>query len=181
MAKREQSKNELLVIQSVDLIEYYNRNVTPLNNKFKPMAINQTTGLCPFHIDTDPSLHVWKKKNIFHCFGCGFGGDVVKTHMQLRRQHHGESITIEKAVRQLAEMFGIELDEETGHIVVSPFERAKQMMLQKDTYVIPKGQMSIAEFRESNNKVKRSKLPLKVKIQNFEHLDLVASIVLGSK
>lgn len=178
---RAQSNNELLVISKIDLIEYYNKNVVPLSEKFKPMAINQVTGLCPFHIDTDPSLHVWKKKNIYHCFGCGFGGDVVKTHMQLRRQHYSENITVEKAVRQLAEMFNIELDEETGDLVLSPFDRAKQLMFDKNTYTIPKGEMSLAEFRQLNNKVKRSNVSTKVKLANFEQLDLVASVTMSNQ
>ena len=34
-------------------------------------------GLCPFHIDTNPSLVVYPSKQSFHCFGCGESGDVI--------------------------------------------------------------------------------------------------------
>jgi hypothetical protein len=145
------------------------------------MSPGNNTGLCPFHKDTDPSFHDWKKKGIFHCFGCGFGGDVVATHMQLRRQYFSESLKVEKAVEQLAALFKIELDVDTGFVVQSPFDRAKSLMFDKKTYVIPRDTLSLAEFRKNNNKVKRSTLPLNVKVQNFEMLDLVASVALSNQ
>jgi DNA primase len=35
-------------------------------------------GLCPFHEDTTPSLTVNPKENLWNCFGCGAGGDVIR-------------------------------------------------------------------------------------------------------
>jgi DNA primase len=145
------------------------------------MSLENNTGLCPFHEDTDPSFHMWKKKDIFHCFGCGFGGDVVKTHNQLRRQYFGENLSVEKTINQLAQIFDIELDIDDGFTVLSVFERARMLMLDKNTYNIPKDVMSIAEFRQLNNKVRRSSVPIKAKIANFEHLDLIAAITLSNQ
>jgi len=34
-------------------------------------------GLCPFHEEKDPSLTVNPKTNLYHCFGCNAGGDVI--------------------------------------------------------------------------------------------------------
>ena len=35
-------------------------------------------GLCPFHDDTNPSLSVNPSTNLWQCFGCGAGGDVIR-------------------------------------------------------------------------------------------------------
>lgn len=40
-------------------------------------AGKEHTGLCPFHADKTPSLSVNEDKAVFHCFGCGAGGDVI--------------------------------------------------------------------------------------------------------
>lgn len=183
MSKRERSQNEILVLKGVNLVDYYNTLIVPLGKasgrNFQPMSESRNSGLCPVHTtDTDPSFHWWKAKNIFHCFGCGFSGDVIRTHIQIRRQYYGENLTVQQAVAQLAGIFGIELVAE-GDVVKSPFERAREVLFDKSQYKVPKGQFSLAEFRELNYKVKSSNYPLDVKLQNYEHLDLVASVALS--
>ena len=58
-------------------------------------------GLCPFHADKDPSFTVSEEKQIFHCFGCGQGGNIFSFLMQ----YH--SIGFPEAVRMLAQKQGI--------------------------------------------------------------------------
>ena len=51
-------------------------------------------GLCPFHGEKTPSFSVHSEKQIFHCFGCGVGGDVFKFVMLIEQVSFPESIKI---------------------------------------------------------------------------------------
>ena len=60
-------------------------------------------GLCPFHAEKTPSFMVNPKKGIFHCFGCGVGGDVFGF---LMRQ---DKLSFPEVVRALAKQAGLAL------------------------------------------------------------------------
>jgi DNA primase len=62
-------------------------------------------GLCPFHGEKTPSFQVNGDKGVFHCFGCGVGGDVIK-FVELY-----DKITFPEAVRQLAARVGMTVPE----------------------------------------------------------------------
>jgi DNA primase len=52
------------------------------------------TGLCPFHAEKSPSFAVHPTKQIYHCFGCGVGGDVFKFVMEMEKCSFPESIRV---------------------------------------------------------------------------------------
>lgn len=61
------------------------------------------SGLCPFHKEKSPSFYVSPDKQIFHCFGCGEGGDVIGFTKKI------ENITFKEAIEMLAERSNISL------------------------------------------------------------------------
>ena len=58
-------------------------------------------GLCPFHSEKTPSFTVSSEKRIYHCFGCGAGGNVFKFVMEV------QNISFVDAVQQFAESAGV--------------------------------------------------------------------------
>ncbi len=78
--------------------------------------------LCPFHNEKTPSFVVNPDKQIFHCFGCGAGGNVIGF---LTRQEHME---FPEAVRFLAERAGVEVPE-TSTAAEHPSRRQAEEIL----------------------------------------------------
>ncbi|MFC3966194.1 DNA primase [Nocardia jiangsuensis] len=65
-------------------------------------------GLCPFHDEKSPSFHVRPHLGLFHCFGCGEGGDVYAFLQKI------EHIGFVEAVEQMADRLGYRIDYEGG-------------------------------------------------------------------
>jgi DNA primase catalytic core len=60
-------------------------------------------GLCPFHAEKTPSFTVNPERQVWHCFGCGKGGDAFAWLMEL------DKVTFPEALQSLADRAGIEL------------------------------------------------------------------------
>lgn len=65
---------------------------------------NYYSGLCPFHSEKKPSFYVSPEKQIFKCFGCNEGGDVIKFLMKI------ENLNYHEALQKLKEDYGLEID-----------------------------------------------------------------------
>ncbi len=61
------------------------------------------TGLCPFHAEKTPSFSVSPSKGVFHCFGCGAGGDAITFLREI------EHLSFAEAVERLAKEAGVSL------------------------------------------------------------------------
>ena len=70
---------------------------------FLKKAGKDYAGLCPFHAEKTPSFTVSPEKQIFHCFGCGVGGNVFTFLMKY------EGVSFPEAVEALARQAGINL------------------------------------------------------------------------
>ena len=90
----------------IDIVEVVSSNL-PL----KRSGVNNQ-GLCPFHQEKSPSFNVNTARQIFHCFGCGVGGNVFSFLMRM------EGLSFPDAVKRLGEKVGVEVAEEE----VSPAE-----------------------------------------------------------
>lgn len=107
----EEKINEIRqAVDIVDLISDYMQLKKQGRNYF---------GLCPFHGENTPSFSVSPDKQIFHCFGCGAGGNVFSFLMEL------ESLSFQEAAIKLAEKAKIELE-------ISSSNFSKETSISKD-------------------------------------------------
>src|SRR4051812_29349325 len=67
---------------------------------------NRLQGLCPFHEERSPSFGIDPVKKVYHCFGCGAGGDVFRFVQET------EGVDFQGALELLADRYAVELEVE---------------------------------------------------------------------
>jgi len=82
---------------------------------------------CPFHGEKTPSFVVSPSKQIYHCFGCGVGGDSIKFVMEM------EKLTYPEAIEKLASMFNFSLNYTKGS---SDYSDAKRVLESIQTWYV---------------------------------------------
>ena len=85
---------------------------------------NSYMACCPFHHEKTPSFHVNRDKQMYHCFGCGVGGNVITFIMEY------ENFSFPEALKMLAERAGVNLPEQ--HFSKEQRQRENYKVLLKD-------------------------------------------------
>ncbi len=81
-------------------------------------------GLCPFHNEKTPSFTVTPSRQIFKCFGCGEGGDVLAFLMKINNQSFVD------VIQEQAEILGIELPKTSSGKNIGEYKKEKERLLE---------------------------------------------------
>ena len=81
------------------------------------------TGLCPFHDERTPSLSVDPERKLYHCFGCGAGGDAIRFVQET------EALDFPEAVEALADRTGVRLEREEDDPAAERRRRRRERLL----------------------------------------------------
>ena len=87
-------------------------------------------GLCPFHGEQTPSFSVSQEKQIFHCFGCGAGGNVITFLMDI------ENLSFQDAVSKLGGRIGITIAESSSSRDETKAPVSKEVTLMKQAMIL---------------------------------------------
>lgn len=103
MAGRIRSEDIAAVRDRARIEEIVGAHVT-----LKSAGVGSMKGLCPFHDERTPSFHVRPPVGLWHCFGCGEGGDVISFVQKI------DHLSFTEAVEHLAGRVGVQLRYEEG-------------------------------------------------------------------
>jgi DNA primase len=105
-------------------------------------------GICPFHDEKSPSLSVSPSKGLFHCFGCGAGGDVIRFVERI------DNLGFTEAAERLAARAGIQLrylDEGRAGPARQPGQRARLVEAHKAAAAFYAEQLRTPEARAARD------------------------------
>ncbi len=91
-------------------------------------------GLCPFHTEKTPSFTVDEEKQLYHCFGCGVGGDIFSLLMER------ENLTFPEALKSLAEKYRVPLPAQ---------QRVRPEVLKLEEKLFKINELALGFFRKS--------------------------------
>lgn len=102
--------------EQVDIVELLQEYL-----ETKPSGSGSFKALCPFHGEKTPSFHISSEKQIWHCFGCGEGGDCFAFIMKM------EGMDFPEALRHLGKRVGIEVKQRFNKTESNEAERMRTM------------------------------------------------------
>jgi len=104
-----------------DIVDYVSQYVKLRKNG------RDYTGLCPFHNEKSPSFHVNQEKQLFHCFGCGAGGNLIQFVMR------SEGLDFVEALKLMADRAGIILPEDDNSYDDELYQKKKRILAMNKT------------------------------------------------
>ena len=87
-------------------------------------GVNRLQGLCPFHEERTPSFGIDPVRKVFHCFGCGEGGDVFR-FVELT-----EGVDFKGALEYLADRYGVQLELAEEDAAAAERRQARERLLE---------------------------------------------------
>jgi DNA primase len=91
-------------------------------------------GLCPFHTEKTPSFTVDEEKQLYHCFGCGVGGDIFSLVMER------ENLTFPEALKSLAERY---------HVPLPAHQRVRPEVLKLEEKLFKINELALGFFKKN--------------------------------
>lgn len=115
------------ILARVDIVELIDSYV-PLRKKGASYS-----ACCPFHAEKTPSFHVTATKQLYHCFGCGVGGNAISFVMA------HENLDFIESLKLLAERVGIDLPKTTFSAEAQPNSTSLYPLLEEVTTYFQQG------------------------------------------
>ena len=107
------------VREAVDLVD-----LVSTRTELRRAGPGRYMGRCPFHEERSPSFSVDTGKGLYHCFGCGVGGDAFRFVMET------EGLDFVGAMESLAQRYGIELTVEDEDPAAAERRKARERLLE---------------------------------------------------
>ncbi len=85
------------ILSRINFQSFYSQLIPSLKENGRGAA----TGLCPFHEDRNPSFSLNLESGLFHCFGCGVGGDIFTFYQKLK------GVSFQDALKDMGHMVGL--------------------------------------------------------------------------
>ncbi len=111
------------IVSANDIVDIISEYVT-----LKKMGTSHKC-CCPFHVEKTPSFVVTKEKQLYHCFGCGAGGNVITFIMEI------EKLNFVEALKFLADKAHIKLPQNQQYNSERNEKRERQLLIHRDAAI----------------------------------------------
>lgn len=147
-----------------NIADYYEQFIKPMEDKYKDSDLHtRRTAICPLpnHNDTDPSFGLTNHKffkgvKVYHCFGCGGSGTIIRLHQRMQLKYHNKELTERESALDLAKIYNIDLGKASDEVEADTDDSTymNNMRALKDlegTYTVRDFQQELLEIRKTEN------------------------------